>query len=40
MRRMAIYNRLAQMINQPGVTAGDIYTKVLAKTYRAPYSPW
>jgi penicillin-binding protein 2 len=38
-QRMAIYNRLAQMINQPGVTAGDIYTKVLANTLRAPYTP-
>jgi penicillin-binding protein 2 len=39
MMRVAIYNRLAQMINQPGVTAGDIYTKVLANIYRAPYTP-
>jgi penicillin-binding protein 2 len=39
MERMAMYNRLAQMINQPGVTAGDIYTKVLANTFLAPYSP-
>ena len=39
MERVAIYNRLAQMINQPGVTAGDIYTKVLANIYRAPYTP-
>ncbi len=37
--RVAIYNRLAQMINQPGVTAGDIFTKVLANIYRAPYTP-
>ncbi len=27
--RMAVYNRLAQLINQPGLTAGEIYTKVL-----------
>ena len=39
MERVAIYNRLAKMINQPGVTAGDIYTKVLANIYRAPYTP-
>ena len=38
-QRMAVYNKLAQMINQPGVTAGDIYTKVLANTFKAPYSP-
>lgn len=36
--RMAIYNKLAQMISQPGVTAGDIYTKVYANTI-TPYSP-
>jgi penicillin-binding protein 2 len=28
MARMAVYNRLAQVINLPGVTAGDIFTKV------------
>jgi penicillin-binding protein 2 len=39
LQRMSIYNHLAQMINQPGVTAGDIYTKVLANTFRAPYAP-
>ena len=37
--RMSVYNRLAQTISQPGVTAGDIYTRVLANTFRAPYSP-
>ena len=37
-KRMEIYYRLAQMINQPGVTAGDIYTKVLAKVQQGrPY---
>ncbi len=36
--RMAIYNKLAGIINQPGVTAGDIYTKVLANSL-SPYSP-
>lgn len=39
LQRIAMYNRLAQMINQPSVTAGDIYTKVLANTFKAPYSP-
>lgn len=38
-QRMTVYNRLARLINQPGVTAGDIYTKVLANTFRAPYTP-
>ena len=38
--RMAMYNRLAEMINQPGVTAGDIYTKVTSRDARfAPYQP-
>lgn len=37
MERMAMYNRLAEMIGQPGVTAGDIYTKVFQST--APYQP-
>jgi penicillin-binding protein 2 len=37
--RIAVYNRLAQIVNQPGVTAGEIYTRVLrarqnAQTYR------
>ncbi|MCS7061605.1 MAG: penicillin-binding protein 2 [Anaerolineae bacterium] len=37
-KRMEIYHRLAQMIDQPGVTAGDIYTKVYAKIQQArPY---
>lgn len=27
--RIAVYNRLAQLVNQPGITAGEIYTKVL-----------
>lgn len=37
-KRMEIYYRLAQMINQPGVTAGDIYTRVLAKVQQGrPY---
>ncbi|MCL5997601.1 MAG: penicillin-binding protein 2 [Chloroflexi bacterium] len=36
MQRMTIYNQLAQMINQPGVTAGDIYTKVYNASIR-PY---
>jgi penicillin-binding protein 2 len=38
--RMAMYNKLAAMINQPGVTAGEIYTKVVSKDARfAPYQP-
>jgi penicillin-binding protein 2 len=35
--RTAMYNKLAEMIGQQGVTAGDIYTKVLQST--APYQP-
>ena len=27
--RIAVYNRLAQLVNQPSITAGEIYTKVL-----------
>lgn len=27
--RIAVYNRLAVLVNQPGITAGEIYTKVL-----------
>ncbi len=37
MERMAMYNKLAEMIGQPGVTAGDIYTKVFQSA--APYQP-
>ncbi len=38
--RMAMYNKLAAMINQPGVTAGDIYTKVTSRdALFAPYQP-
>jgi penicillin-binding protein 2 len=37
MERMAMYNTLAEMIDQPGVTAGDIYTKVFQST--TPYQP-
>ncbi|MDW8352106.1 MAG: penicillin-binding protein 2 [Anaerolineae bacterium] len=38
--RMAMYNKLAAMINQPGVTAGDIYTKVISRdALIAPYQP-
>jgi penicillin-binding protein 2 len=37
--RIAVYNRLAQIVNQPGVTAGEIYTRVFrarqnAQTFR------
>jgi penicillin-binding protein 2 len=35
--RMAIYNKLVDMIGQPGLTAGEIYTKVFNST--APYQP-
>ena len=36
----ALYNRLAQMINQPGVTAGEIYTRVLKQIEQnQPYDP-
>lgn len=38
--RMKVYNKLAEMINQPGLTAGDIYTKVVSPDARlAPYQP-
>jgi penicillin-binding protein 2 len=38
--RMAIYNKLATMIDQPGVTAGDIYTRVVSRnSLAAPYQP-
>ncbi|PJF47478.1 MAG: penicillin-binding protein 2 [Candidatus Thermofonsia Clade 3 bacterium] len=38
--RMAMYNKLAAMINQPGVTAGEIYTKVVSQNALiAPYQP-
>ncbi|MCS6774620.1 MAG: penicillin-binding protein 2 [Anaerolineae bacterium] len=36
--RMEMYNGLARLINQPGVTAGDIFTKVVQQSY-APYQP-
>lgn len=40
MERMDMYNKLAAMINQPGVTAGDIYTKVISRNaLAAPYRP-
>lgn len=37
----ALYNRLAQMINQPGITAGEIYTRVWNRVNREslPYDP-
>ncbi|HQV26479.1 MAG TPA: penicillin-binding protein 2 [Thermoflexales bacterium] len=35
--RVAIYNRLAEIIAQPGLTAGDIFTKVLQQSGVAPY---
>lgn len=37
--RVAIYNRLAEIIAQPGLTAGDIFTKVLQQSGVAPYRP-
>ncbi len=38
--RTAMYNRLAQMINQPGITAGEIYTRVVQQNRRnQPYDP-
>lgn len=38
--RMAVYNRLAEMIDQPGVTAGDIFTKAVSRNaLAAPYQP-
>jgi penicillin-binding protein 2 len=38
--RIAMYHELARLIDQPGVTAGDIYTKVVSENARAaPYRP-
>ena len=38
--RTALYNRLTQMIDQPGVTAGDIFTRVLkAQKNQQTYQP-
>jgi penicillin-binding protein 2 len=40
LERTAIYNKLAAMIGQPGVTSGDIYTKVVSpNALAAPYQP-
>ncbi len=37
--RMAMYDGLARLINQPEVTAGSIYTKVHSVRFFAPYQP-
>ncbi|MBX7212460.1 MAG: penicillin-binding protein 2 [Thermoflexales bacterium] len=37
MDRNDIYNRLAEIIAQPGLTAGDIFTKVFRQSSVAPY---
>lgn len=39
MDRVAVYNRLAEVINQPGLTAGDIFAKVAQQSSIAPYRP-